>query len=96
MSEMASRINDLVDSSSMKKIRYSVFANYLINNGYLKEVERGDGKTTKEPTENGFEIGIIQEERIGSTGRQYHVNLLTDKAQKFLIDNMRFIVDVSK
>ena len=73
-----------------------MFDNYLIYNGYLKEVVRSDGKTTKEPTENGFEIGIIQEELIGSTGRQYHANLLADKAQKFLIDNMSFIVDVSK
>ena len=96
MSEMASRINDLADSTSMKKIRYSAFANYLINNGFLKEVEGEDGKTSKEPTEKGFEVGIIREERIGRTGRQYHVNLLTHKAQKFLIDNMSFIVDVSK
>ncbi len=96
MSEMASRINDLVDSTSMKKIRYSAFANFLLYNGYLKEVEGEDGKTTKEPTEKGFEVGIIREERIGRTGRQYHVNLLTDKAQKFLLENMSIIVDISK
>ena len=51
------------------------------------------GKKAKIPTEKGYEIGIIREDRLSSRGRQYTVNLLTAKAQQFVLDNMNSIIE---
>ena len=96
ISAMASRISSLVDTKSMKKLGFRDIYAFLTETGYLKPVEREDGKKSRVPTEKGFEMGIIQEDRLGKTGYQYTANLLTDKAQLFILDNMDQILELCR
>lgn len=92
ISEIAKRINALSSSPTMKALRYRVIASYLIEKGFLIEMESSDGKKRKIPTEKGKELGIISEEREGINGNIYYANVLNEEAQKFIIDNMKSIL----
>ena len=96
ISAMSARISSLVDTKSMRKFGYRYIYTFLTENGYLKQVEREEGKKSRVPTEKGFEIGIIQEDRLGQAGYRYTVNLLTDKAQLFILDNMDQILELCR
>ena len=96
ISAMSSRISSLVDTKSMRKFGFRYIYAFLTDHGYLKQVDREDGKKARVPTEKGFEIGIIQEDRLGQAGYKYTVNLLTDKAQLFILDNMDQILELCK
>ena len=96
ISQMAARVNSLVDTKSMRKFGYRYIFAFLTENGYLKQVLSEDGKSARVPTEKGFEIGIIQEDRLGQAGYRYTVNLLTEKAQLFILDNMDRILELCK
>lgn len=96
ISAMSSRISSLVDTKSMRKFGFRYIYAFLTDHGYLKQVDREDGKKARVPTEKGFEIGIIQEDRLGQAGYKYTVNLLTEKAQLFILDNMDRILELCK
>ncbi len=93
ISDMAAKISALKQSDVMRKIWYSDIASFFQAGGYLKEEDPAMGKKAKIPTEKGYEIGIIREDRLSSRGRQYTVNLLTAKAQQFVLDNMNSIIE---
>ncbi len=95
ISEIAKKINELVSSPIMKTLRYKAIASYLLETGYLEEIQLANGSKRKRPTEKGLELGIIIEERVGAKG-PFHVNLLNEKAQRFIIDNMKDILNYQK
>ena len=68
---------------------------YLLENGYLEEIQLANGSKRKRPTEKGLELGITTEERLGAKG-PFHVNLLNENAQKFIVDNMKDILHFQK
>ena len=82
ISEIAKRINALLEDDEMKKISHRDLTKWLISLGMLKEVARSDGKNTKLPTEQGVAMGISTEQRTGQSGT-YTVTLYNKEAHLF-------------
>ena len=91
ISEIAKRINALLEDDEMKKISHRDLTKWLISIGMLKEVARSDGKAMKQPTEQGESMGISTEQRTGQSGT-YTVTLYNKEAQAFIIDNLEAVV----
>ena len=92
VSEIATRINDLVDTENMKKLSYSGILNWLTEIGMIEFAATSDGKQTKRPTQLGRENGISVEERIGAKG-PYQVIVYNIHAQHFIVDNLDSILN---
>lgn len=93
ISEIAKRINALLEDDEMKKISHRDLTKWLISLGMLKEVARSDGKNTKLPTEQGVAMGISTEQRTGQSGT-YTVTLYNKEAQAFVVDNLEAVVEM--
>jgi len=88
-------INEVIDKSMMKKIQATQITNWLMKNGYLQEFEHDDGKIFKVLTEKSKEIGMSSESKENAYGRKYEVNLYNLKSQKFILNNINTIANVS-
>lgn len=86
-------INDHVDNTKMKRIKASEITNWLLQNGYLSEIESDDGRKFKILTDKSTSIGITSEKRTSPSKRVYEVNLYDENAQRFIIDHMQDIVN---
>ncbi len=94
ISEMAKRINDLVDTENMAGLKYSSLTAFLMRHGYLEETVRADGGRSKTPTERGRAIGIATEERSGMRGI-YQVTVYGREAQQFILDNLDGVIEIN-
>ena len=94
VSEIAKRINALTDDQSMARLKPVSITSFLIDSGFLVQVDRGDGHNTKIPTEAGKNLGISIEERIGQNG-EYHVTVYNKEAQQFIVDNFDAIAEIN-
>ncbi len=92
LSEIAKRINALANSENMKKLTYNHLADWLMSIDMLEYATKGDGSTTKYPTEKGKYMGIAVEKRQGMRG-EYLTVVYNKQAQQFIIDNMDAVVD---
>lgn len=88
-------INECIDSKKMKKIKASRITAWLMKEGYLDEITSDDGKAFKVLTEKSPIIGITAEDRKSDYGRIYKVNLYDESAQRFILNHLDDIVDVS-
>ena len=86
-SEIARRVNVLIDSESMKKLTYSGIVTWLMELHMMERVSTPDGKRRTWPTKTGEENGVSVEERIGSGGA-YQVVVYDTAAQHFIVDNL--------
>ena len=93
ISEFTYKINEMVDSSLMKKIKATTITSWLFDNKYLCEIKHEDGNTFKIVTEKGKGIGIIAAKKTSQYGRVYDVNLYSADAQKFIVDNLDAITE---
>lgn len=91
ISEIARRVNALVDTENMKKLNYSNILSWLTEIGMMESVLTSEGKRTKRPTRLGKENGISVEDRIGSKG-PYQVVVYDRQAQHFIVDNLDSIL----
>ena len=91
ISEIARRINALIQDEDMKKLSYKHIADWLIQAGFLKLVTGDDGKTVRRPTDSGIDIGISTEQRESSKG-PYMVVVYNRAAQEFILDNLDAII----
>ncbi len=91
ISEIAKRINELVNDENMKKIAYKHIADWLVSIEMLSVETNPDGKTTKKPTESGSNLGISTEIRNSMRG-DYTAVVYNAKAQQFIIDNIEAII----
>ena len=92
-SEIARRVNGLVDTENMKKLTYSGILTWLTEIGMMEEVLTGEGKRTKRPNKIGIENGISVEDRTSIRG-PYQVVVYNTAAQHFLIDHLDAIIKV--
>lgn len=90
ISEIAKRLNELKTNENMRKITYKDLTAWLLSIGMLKEETDFSGKTVKLPTENGNELGIFLDTRMGARG-EYTVTVYNLNAQAFIVDNMESI-----
>jgi len=91
VSEITKRLNDLVDTEKFRKLSYTSITGWLIEIGALQTTSAKDGKNVKRPTEQGEELGISTEKRLGLYG-EYSVVLYNEKAQEFILDNIEAII----
>ena len=91
ISEIASRLKNLIDSETMRPLSYKSFTDWLIEMGALCEETTEEGKTRKVPTEMGEGLGIIRDQRTGMYGT-YIVTLYKREAQEFLIENIDSVI----
>ena len=91
ISEIAKRLNSLMNDENMRKISHRDLTNWLLSIDMLFEYSTFDGKTYKRPTEQGSGIGISTEVRTGHRG-EYTVTVYNREAQTFIIDNLDAIV----
>ena len=94
VSEIAKRLNELVEPGTMTKLKTTSITGFLVESGLLKAVQAPDGSTTKVPTEQGRSMGISVEERSGRYGR-YRITLYNIDAQQFILDNIEAVIEVN-
>ena len=91
ISELARRLNALIDTENMTKLPYTAISSWLTGLGLLETVTLPGGKLAKRPTEEGLENGIAVVERIGQNG-PYHAIVYNAAAQHFVLDNLDAII----
>ena len=94
VSEIAKRINELVDESTMTKLKYTSITSFLLQSGFLAQTEAGNGEKKKIPTKQGNSIGITSEERVGQAGT-YHATVYNADAQQFILDNIDAVIELN-
>ena len=94
VSEITKRINELIDESVMKKLKYESITTFLLQSGFLVLTETGDGKKTKAPTKQGNAIGITTEERVSQSG-MYLVTVYNAEAQQSILDNIDAVIEIN-
>lgn len=92
-SEIAKRVNALVNEENRQKLTYDDISAWLIEIGMLEFTSELDGERTRRPTASGIKNGISIEERTGNAGI-YHVVVYNTAAQHFMIDNLDAILAV--
>ena len=91
LSEVAKRINDIVNDDNMKKLAYKHIADWLVSIEMLYVEIKPDGKTVKKLTESGRSLGVSTEIRTGMRG-EYETIVYNKKAQQFIVDNIEAII----
>jgi len=79
-------------SQGMCKIQSKQLTRGLEILGYLETKDLDGEKTYKVPTEKGLSLGILVEERKNSYGNKYSVNLYSQEALQFLLNNLKDIL----
>ena len=90
VSEIAKRIYAMADNENMEKVSYRQINQWLLNIGMLYLHDFGGKKPVKRPTEEGNQIGITVETRMGRYG-EYQVVLYNEDAQRFILDNLEAV-----
>ena len=91
VSEIARRLNRLVDTQEMKDIKHSQISGWLVSVGLLTEMVSAQGNRMKRPSEQGVICGITVEHRFGANG-PYTVVVYDVDAQKLILDNLDAIL----
>ena len=86
-------INELVDLTTMNKLKTTAFTGWLMEQGYLRE-DVFNGKRRKVPTEKGRAAGITDEQRQGQFGN-YTATLYDENAQRLMITHLDEIIAIS-
>ena len=92
LSVIADKINELVDTSKMKKLTYKTLASWLMLQGFLEVVSDDNRKTRKNPTAKGRNLGISTVQKTSQQGETYYVVVYNLEAQHFIVDNMTNIL----
>ena len=97
VTEIARKISELVPETRdgvMDKFKYANITAFLMESGFLMEIETPSGRKAKRPTETGHALGIFTEERISPEGHPYTAVLYNRDAQQFLMDNIDAILAI--
>lgn len=94
ISEIASEINNQIDTENMRRISAAKIADWLVEKGFLT-IEERNGKNKKVPTEDGAVLGIKSYHVNGQYG-EYDVNRYDINAQRFIYDNMDEIIEFAQ
>ena len=87
VTEITKKLNSLIDTEEMKGIKTTSITNWLIKINMLEYFSDENGKNHKIPTENGIQLGITTQERLGMYG-SYKVVLYDSNVQQFILDNI--------
>lgn len=84
MSEFVSRLNELRDEGSMKRLTIKSIEQRLTEDGYLEEYYVNK-IPLKRLTEKGSAFGIVTETRMSEKGNEYDVFFYGEKAQRGIV-----------
>ena len=84
-------VNEYI-SSDKKPLSAAQVIKWLIKEGILQEVSKGDGHKTNIPTEKGNSLGINIEIQRNPDGLDYQRVVYSVNAQRFLLNNIESIV----
>lgn len=87
VTEITKKLNSLIDTEKMKGIKTTSITNWLIKINMLEYFADENGKNHKIPTENGIQLGITTQERLGMYG-SYKVVLYDSNVQQFILVNI--------
>ena len=91
ISEITGRLNAHIDPEVSKKLQYGALTKWLLEIGMLEMALTADGTQKKRPTQQGMQIGIAVEDRIGSKG-SYQAVVYNRTAQQFIVDNLEGVL----
>jgi hypothetical protein len=94
VSVIAQRLNELVDLSTMQKLKATSITAFLMQSGLLFEEEGPNGSKNKRPTEAGWKLGISTQQRSGQNG-DYTAVVYDRQAQQFILDNLDAIIAIN-
>lgn len=92
-SEIGRRLAEIIGNPMMKAFSVQTLNQWLMQEGLLAEIENGDGKKQKMPTQMGRLMGICAEHRTGQRG-EYTAILFNRAAQQFIMERMERIVQM--
>ncbi len=95
LSEIARRVNALIDEATMKKLTYNMLAEWLVSIGFLEQKLTADGRNTRRASSLGKTMGILEETRTGANG-PYTATVYNIEAQRFILDNLDSVVEREK
>ena len=93
-SQIAQRLNELVDLEAMQKLKTTSITKFLLQSGLLFEEEGPGGSKNKRPTEAGWKLGIATQQRSGQNG-DYTAVVYDRQAQQFILDNLDAIIAIN-
>ena len=93
-SQIAQQLNELVDLSTMQKLKTTSITKFLLQSGLLFEEEGPSGTKNKRPTEAGRKLGIATQQRTGLNG-DYTAVVYDRQAQQFILDNLDAIISIN-
>ena len=94
VSQIAQKLSELVDLSTMQKLKTTSITKFLLQSGLLFEEEGPSGKKSKCPTEAGWKLGISTQQRTGLNG-DYTAVVYDRQAQQFILDNLDAIIAIN-
>ena len=94
VSVIAQRLNELVDLSTVQKLKTTSITAFLMQSGLLFEEESPNGSRNKRPTEAGKNLGITTAVRNGQNG-EYTAVIYSKEAQQFILDNLDAIAAIN-
>ena len=90
-SQIAQRLNDLVDLEAIQRLKTTSITKFLLQSGLLFEEVGSSGNRNKRPTEAGWKLGISTAQRMGQNG-EYTSVVYDRQAQRFILDNLDAII----
>lgn len=94
ITEFAKAINAQIDQQQVEKLKTASLLEYLDRHGFLEMRSLPNGRSTRQPTQIGQQLGIELEERQGADG-PYTATVYSSKAQRILLNHMVEIVEVN-
>ncbi len=91
ISRIVQRINEVLETDEVKKLKVSEICDWLISLGFLEKVEY-KGIMYKRPTELGNKMGMYVEHQV-TPFREYDIVLYKNEMQKFIMDNFENLLE---
>lgn len=86
VSQLADNINKAAKENDCKKLQSKQINDWLVENGYLKDITTQAGQKRREITEKSKDIGIVTKQGMGSFGA-YTIILYSTQTQKFIVEH---------
>ena len=95
ISAITERINSLIENENMRKLSHRSITTFLEQEGFLIQYSDFQGKTKREPTDQGKTLGISTEVRTSQRG-DYTVVLYNMNAQQYILDHLSQIAMINQ
>ena len=95
VTELARRINGRIDQTAMQKLPNYCITAWLLQEGFLRDVEDQEGRKARRPTDKGRALGISEEQRQREE-ESYWAILYDWKAQNYIVDHLEEIAALAR